>query len=131
MNMRFALTFIFSSLCFVAPAVAAAQGIFPERLVPCKGTDCTVCDLATLAQNILNAGIFLAVFLSGILFAYAGFLYVTTVVEDQTSRARGMFTNVVLGLVIILVGWIVVDTVMKTFLGGGFGPWNSVCSLSL
>lgn len=120
-----------SSLIVALPAIAAAQGIFPSKLVPCSGTDCTVCDLATLAQNVLNAGIFVAVFLSGALFAYAGFLYLTTVVDDQTSRAREMFTNVVLGLVIILVGWIVVDTVMKTFLGGGFGPWNAVCSISL
>ncbi len=131
MSLRTLSAWLLSSLVVALPAIAAAQGIFPSKLVPCSGTDCTVCDLATLAQNVLNAGIFVAVFLSGALFAYAGFLYLTTVVDDQTSRAREMFTNVVLGLVIILVGWIVVDTVMKTFLGGGFGPWNGVCSISL
>lgn len=103
--------------------------MFPTSIVPCDGINCTLCDVAVLAQNLINAGIFIAVFLSGALFAYAGFLYVTTVVEDNVSQARRIFVNVAIGLVIILAAWLIVDVIMKTFLGGSFGPWNAVCSL--
>lgn len=128
MSVRKPLSFGVPFLALGAPFLAAAQA-FPSRIVPCSGVDCTMCDLAVMAQNIINTGILLAVFLSGVLFAYAGWLYLTTVVEDKVSTARSIFTNVLIGLVIILAAWLVVDVIMKTFLGGSFGPWNSVCSL--
>ncbi len=116
-----------SSLYLLVPLAASAQLSGP--LVPCSGIDCTVCHLAQLAQNLLNGGIFLAVFMTGIIFAWAGFLMLTSSVSDNISKAKKMFFNTALGLVIILVAWLVVDTLMKTLLGGTFGPWNAVCSL--
>lgn len=128
MSMRRVLAYALPAAAVLLPAASFAQ-VFPERIVSCSGVDCTVCDLAGMAQNIINMGILVAVFFSGIMFAYAGFLYLTTVVEDQVSRARSIFTNVLLGLVLVLAAWLIVDVIMKTFLGGSFGPWNAVCSL--
>jgi len=113
----------------LTPYIAFAQ--LPEKLVPCNGVDCTVCHLAELAQNALNAGIYIAIFLSAILFAWAGWRYVTASGNpQQASDARKVFTNVVIGLVIIIAGWLVVDTLMKTLVkqNGEFGPWNQICS---
>ena len=107
--------------------VVAQQRALPSQIVPCTGVDCTVCHLATLAQNLINTGIFIFVFLSAMLFAYAGFLYLTSAVEDKVSQARKIFSNVTIGLVIILAAWLVVDTLMKAVLGGNFGPWNDIC----
>jgi hypothetical protein len=88
----------------------------------------SVCDIAQLAQNVLNDGIFIAVVLSAILFAYAGFQYVTAGGnEGKTGNAKKLFTDVIIGLVIILAAWLIVDTIMKTFTGDKFGPWNSIC----
>lgn len=113
------------ALLFALPLLASAQ--LPDRIVPCNGLDCTVCSLAALAQNLLNAGIFMAVFLSAILFAYAGWLYLTNAAIEGQSRAKGMLLNVVIGLVIILAAWLIVDTLMKVMLGGSYLPWNRVC----
>jgi hypothetical protein len=89
---------------------------------------CTVCDLATLAQNILNAAIYLAVVVSAVLFAWAGFLYLTNVANSgQHSRAVEVFSNVFIGLVIILAGWLIVDVVMRSFVGASILPWNALC----
>lgn len=110
------------------PAVSLAAAGLPEKIVPCDGVNCSVCDLVQLAQNLLNSAIFLAVFLSALLFAYAGWLYLTNEALHAQNEARGLFKDVVIGLIIILGSWMVVDTVMKTLAGGQYFPWNSVCS---
>ncbi len=117
------------------PSLATAQQNVLNKVVPCdgtslSGTECTVCHLATLAQNILNTAIYIAVFLSAILFAWAGWVYMTAMGNmNKTTKAKKVFTNVAIGLVIILMGWLVVDTIMRTLVGGNteFGPWNSIC----
>ena len=115
------------SLYLAIPALLFAQAGIPKQIVPCNGVDCRVCDLATLAQNLINTGIFIVIFLSAILFAYAGFLYLTNEAIGEQKRARDMFGSVAIGLVILLAAWLVVDTLMKSVLGGSFGPWNNVC----
>ena len=119
----------------IVPFFAFAQ-IIPT-IVPedCRGADaaqnCGICDLAQLAQNVLNAGIYIAIFLSAVLFAWAGWKYVTAGGNvGKATQAREIFTNVLVGLIIILAGWLVVDTLMKTLVkeDGGFGPWSPVCT---
>ena len=133
MSLRTIMAFLTSLAVVVAPFALQAAGL-PGRIVTCDGTsvgggtDCTICDLAKLAQNIINTGIFVAVFLSAILFAYAGWLYISNEALDEVGRAKKIFLDVVLGLSILLGAWLVVDTLIRTILGGsGFGPWNSLC----
>ena len=126
---------LFTVVFFIAPSFALAASALPGQIVPEKcnqvGGCESVCELATVAQNVLNTGIYIAVFLSAVLFAWAGFLYLTSVAGSEVSRAKSVFTDVAIGLVIILAGWLVVDTLMKTLVdqSGGFGPWNKVCAL--
>lgn len=119
-------------LLALTPSLAIAAPSIIPTIVPTtcneKGGCKSVCDIATVAQNVLNAGIYIAVFLSAMLFAYAGFLYLTSVGNPSgVTSAKNIFINVAIGLVIILAGWIVVDTLMKTMTGASFGPWNKVC----
>jgi len=120
---------------FIAPSIALAASPLPGQIVPeqCNqvGGCQSVCDIATVAQNVLNTGIYIAVFLSAVLFAWAGWLYLTSVAGGEISRAKEIFVNVAVGLVIILAGWLVVDTLMRTLVGNGgsFGPWNKICQL--
>lgn len=100
----------------------------PSQIVPCTGVNCTVCDLAQLAQNIINTAVFLLIFLSALLFAYAGILMVTNAANPgQYGRAKGIFAKVTGGLIMLLAAWLIVDTLMKSVLGGSFGPWNDIC----
>ena len=125
----------FVVIFFIAPTFALAAAGLPGQIVPeqCNqvGGCQSVCDLATVAQNVLNTGIYIAVFLSAVLFAWAGWLYLTSVAGGEISRAKEIFVNVAIGLVIILAGWLVVDTLMRTLVGNGgsFGPWNKICAL--
>ena len=79
---------ILSLLIFVLmlPAVSLAAG-----LVPCggRGEDpCTFNDFLTLVNKVIDFLLFdLSLPLSAILFAYAGFLYLTTSVSDKKAKA--------------------------------------------
>lgn len=135
---------------FVFPAQAQAQfNFFKGPLVPCGNDvktgpwqdefggeymcivgECTTCGLVTLASNLINFAIFLGVILAALLFAYAGGLYLFSAANPgNISKAHKIFWDVLLGLVIILVAWMVIDTVMKVLYGNGpqgWGPWNTI-----
>ncbi len=118
-------------LVAIFPAVAFGA-IMPKQIVPenCSGpnaaTACGVCDFATLAQNILNTAIFLAIFLCAVLFAWAGFKYLTAGGDSgQAGAARKIFLQVAVGLIIILGGWLLIDTLMYTLTGSHL--WNKIC----
>ena len=121
-------------LFFVVPIVVLAQGSLPTQIVPCNGTDCNICHLVELAQRLINIGIFITIALSAVTFAYAGGMYLTSGGDvAKATKARGVFTSVAVGLMIILGAWLAVDTLMKTVTDDQkFGPWNSIgCGQSL
>ncbi|MBM3272252.1 hypothetical protein FJY94_03175 [Candidatus Kaiserbacteria bacterium] len=129
-KLRFAAAMALTSLLTLAPLVSGAQTAFSRSIVPCSGPDCTLCHLATLAQNILNTGIYVAVVLSAGLFAWAGGMHLTAGGDTGKAKtARTVFTNVAIGLFWILAAWLLVDTIMKTLTPGGgkYGPWNRIC----
>ncbi|MCA9362007.1 hypothetical protein KC906_01405 [Candidatus Kaiserbacteria bacterium] len=113
------------------PEAASAQGF-----VPCSGAECSACHFVSMANKIL-------VWLIGVLFvvfagvaAIAGFGLVTSGGNTEAkSAAKSKMTNAVVGLVIVLAAWLLVDTVMKGLLAGGngeisgYGVWSKVeCS---
>ena len=144
-----ASVFLLLLTILILPLFASAQ--FTGPIVPCAGavaTDlngdgdtsdageekCTICSIADLAHNVLNAGIYIAVFISAILFAWAGWKHVTAGGNaGEIQSARRIFTNVLIGLIIIIAGWLVVDTLMRTVLkegdtATGIGqPWTPIC----
>jgi hypothetical protein len=117
-----------------APVMALGAGL-PTRIVPAscdvEGGCQSICDIALLAQNVLNTGIFIAIFLSAVLFAWAGWQAMTAGGNmEKVHSARSVFTNVLIGLLIILGGWIVIDTLMRTLTNAStFGPWNKICDI--
>lgn len=118
----FCLVFIF---CVPFFTFASHNG----GLVPCHGPECNACHLVQLGQNVLNFLVTITVLMSGVIFAIAGFKMVTSRGNSGTiSEAREMFTNVIVGLVILLSAWLVVDTVMKVFVDESklLGPWNEI-----
>ncbi|HUO50272.1 MAG TPA: hypothetical protein VMU25_01775 [Candidatus Paceibacterota bacterium] len=114
-----------------APVVASANIV---TIVPteCNGNGgCqSICDLAQLAQNVLNDGIYIAVFLSTILFAWAGWKHMSAGGNShQIQEANKVFRNVFIGLIIILSAWLIVDTIIGAIGGAPSGhmPWNQIC----
>jgi hypothetical protein len=107
----------------VLPIIVSAQGI-PKQIVPetCNqpGGCESICDVVKLAQNVLNFGIFVAVVISAFLFAYAGWNMITAGGNTEIyAKGKRVFGNVLIGLIIILAGYIIIDTLMKTLTGTG------------
>ena len=119
------------TLVSVAPVIASAAGLTAIVPADCnqEGGCQTICDLALLAQNVLNDGIYLAVLLSAFLFAWAGWKHMSAGGDaGQIKKANEVFAAVFIGLIIILSAWLIVDTLIRTLSGNPAGlPWNQIC----
>ena len=120
---RMILSKLVPILIWVVPVGLSAQ----EGIVPCTGTDCDFCSLIQLADNIIDYLIGLLAVLAAIMFAWAGFLMITAAGDTgKISRAKEIFTNVMIGVIITLAAWLIVDTVMKLLVNEEFGFWNKI-----
>lgn len=109
------LVFIFVFL----PDAASAQ------LVQCSGIDCNFCSFTQMVDTIIDWLVGILVLIAVILLAVAGIKMVTSVGNPSAvSEAKTMLTNVIIGFVIVLASWTVVDTMLKALSGGDLGVWN-------
>ncbi len=113
----FALLLVAGSLAL--PLAAHAGGIpFFGPIIPQVG-DQAVCAagwgmLITVINNIISFLITLAiVFVAPLMIAYSGFLLVVSQGDSgKRTEARKILTNTVVGIVIALAGWLIVDAIM-------------------
>jgi len=132
------------------PQVYAAGGTFFGPIVP-NGTngqpDCNClsvispntgesvpsapdwgCIMQTV-QNTVNFAITLGMIIAILYIVYSGFLFVMSAGNPSSREAaKTRITNVVIGLVVMLGAWLVIDFVMKRLYGesGLYGPWNAI-----
>lgn len=83
-----------------------------------------------LIQNVMNAMVSLGIVVFVLVIMFSGVLWILTSANPENhSKAKQILTNAVIGFLIMLSGWIIVDFVMKTLYDGdtaGFGPWNTI-----
>ncbi|HED37915.1 MAG TPA: hypothetical protein ENI76_06695 [Ignavibacteria bacterium] len=109
---------------FTLPGVSYAQA---GGLVPCNGPDCNLCDVAKLAENSISFIVQISFVISALLFTYAGFLFLTAGADSgKVSSARKIFTNTIIGIVIILTAWLVVNVILTVLTGQGVNPFTKV-----
>ena len=111
------LSFILVTLSFALPVVAQAGGIpFFGPIVPEAYNRCAA-GWGLLMEVINNLISFLLtiviVFIAPLMIAYSGFLFVLNPVNASgKEEAKKILTNTVVGIVIALAGWMIVDAVM-------------------
>ncbi len=99
-------------LVFVSTTYAAGG------LVPCDGPDCNLGSLATGVNNLLKFIINITVTGAALLFAWAGFQYMTAQGDEgKIKQAHSIFWKVFVGLIIVLAAWLVVSTILKVLTG--------------
>ena len=120
---------IFSLLILLFTPISA--GAAP--LVPCgdPGDPCTTCDLLILAQNILKFALEIAFLVIIGFIVYGGFRWIFSLGKEENLKAgQQIITNAIIGLVIILTAWIIVNTVfwtIKTMGGDDYtGTWFNI-----
>lgn len=113
------------------PHVASA--VAPGGFVTCDGPDCSACNLVEMTNVIIRwlFGIIFVIFAA--LMMTAGFGLVTSGgSQSALEAAKSKFTNAIIGIIIVMSAWLIVDTVMKGLLEGGtgviagWGPWSEV-----
>lgn len=108
----------FSSLIIITalyiPKLTLAQS--NSTLIPCTGTNEDPCGFPQLMLLIANVIHFLLVDMAtpiaAIVFAYAGWLYMTSGISESKSHAKSMMIKVVIGYVLALASWLIVKTIM-------------------
>ncbi len=120
---------------FALPHLAHAGGIpFFGPIIP---KDYSICPagwglLITVVNNIISLLLTLMItFVAPLMIAYAGFLLVVNRGDSGAiSKARGIFTNIVVGLVVSFSAWMIVDWIMAALYSPSDvgGTWSSLIS---
>lgn len=116
--MRLFAVFFLMCLASATPIIVlGAEG----GLVPCNdGSKCGWSDLLQLGKNILDLFIILAITASALMFAYAGFLFFSDSGSSKNiEKGKQVFKSVVIGLVVVLTAWLIVNTVLDVLTGRG------------
>jgi hypothetical protein len=84
-------------------------------LVPNCAPNCNFNDLIGMVNKIISFLLFyFATPLAGLVFAYAGFLYITSGGDtSKTSKAKKLLPKVVFGYLIALGAWLIVKTILN------------------
>lgn len=102
-------------------------------LVPCGGAGqiaCNWCFFGDLALNIINFMMYLVFPLAVVMIVIGGIFIMTSGgSSSRFSVGKEMITTAVIGILIALLSWIIIDTIIST-LATGFngivGPWNKI-----
>lgn len=121
-----------SNLPAPATQTTQASGSDSTKLVPCTGLDCQLCDVAKLAQRIINFLVGLSIPLAAGLLAYAGILFYTSRGDPgQITKAKKVLESIGWGFLIILGAYLGVQTVLKVVLAPSYYQnWNTIQCVS-
>lgn len=127
---------IFIFTCALAFSFGVDITTAQTGFVPCDGVGpdaCSACDLAVMGNTILNWLIGFMFVIFAIVMTVAGFGLVTSGGNPSAKEAaKSKFVNAIVGLIIVLAAWILVDTIMRGVLAGtdgdieGWGPWSQI-----
>jgi len=93
---------------FSVPLLVGA-GVVPA----CAGSTCHFSDLVQLVKKVLDYILAITAPIAAIMFAYAGFLYLTS--QDnpgKRTKANSIFVNVGIGIFFVVGAWLIVKAVL-------------------
>lgn len=134
----FLATSVLIFVTIAAPFVAQAVWVPNQPVVPC-GIDksklsaeqqanvpeeytqpCDFNGIVKLANNIISIGIYLAVLVAVAMFAYAGYLYLTSAGDTgKMKEAHTIFTNAGYGFLFVLGAWLLVTLILSALVKTG------------
>ncbi|MFN3188494.1 MAG: transglycosylase SLT domain-containing protein [Candidatus Paceibacteria bacterium] len=126
--MKFSLTSILVLvevfLFFVSPVAAGG-------LVPCGGVGqepCQTCHVVMLINNVVDWLVVILSIIASIIIVYAGVRLVVSFGDVSAKEAAKRYiSNVIIGYVLVLACWLLIDTGVKMLLKDqNYGVWNQV-----
>lgn len=126
---------LFAGVLLLTPAVTFAQESLFGPIIPqtgictCPGSAPNWGCVLQVFQSLINVGVAVAFVVLVLLIAYAGFRLMTAGSNPGArTQARNLILNAVVGIVVVLAAWLIVDFVMKAVYRepAEFGPWNAI-----
>ncbi len=123
--MRQIILFSVLALFFIIPISVGADEA--QGLVTCSGPDCNFCTFFAMVNGVIAWIISIMTLVAVFVLVFAGFRLVTSGGDPGAlQKAKEMITNVLIGFVIMLAAWVIVDTIIKTLTGSDYGVWEPV-----
>ncbi len=125
------LGFVAIALVFVLAPIDISYAEEPGGFLTCDGTSCSFCNLIEMA-NIIIVWLFAILFIIfAIIMFSAGWGMITAGGNDVAlDTAKKKFQNAIIGIIIIMAAWLLIDVFMKGLLTNGeiegWGPWSEV-----
>lgn len=105
------------------PQIVSAQQSPPIQCPADLGYLCTDGTVASMFRLILNWALTLAFLLAVIYLIYGGFQYISSAGNaDQATKGRATITNAIIGIVVIVLSYTIVQIVYRFVSGGVSGP---------
>lgn len=105
--------------------------IMAAGLVPCGGPGeeaCQACHVVQLVSIVAKYLVMVLGIIAAIMIMVSGLRLVVSVGDASAkAKAKSMISSLIIGYVIVLAGWLLVDTGLKTLLDStAYGVWNVV-----
>ncbi len=115
--------FSFAANTALVPCNNNTQDTVDSQGNPVKAAPCDFNAFMILINKVVKFILFdMAIPISAIMFAYAGFLMVTSGGSSEAkTKAKHIFTNVALGLIIAIAAWLIINVILTTL--GYDGSW--------
>lgn len=123
-------------------SIAQAQSLVPEACSGSNGgADCPdgegayrpdgygSCEFVSLVNNVIQFLIKMSALLAVLVFVYAGFVMVSSRGDSTLiAGAKKLFANVLIGFVILLASFLIINTVIGILVGGATGgvTWQTI-----
>ncbi len=123
---------LFGALTFFATSAKEAKAAVETGFLTCTGLDCNLCDGLEIVNAITQWIIGIAILLAVCLLAVAGFRLVTSAGNRAAYEgAKKLFYNAMIGFIIILAAWTIIDTLLKVLATDetqelALGMWNEI-----
>lgn len=122
-GMKYFFWQMIATFCLLAP-----QGVLAAGLVPCGGegeTECNSCQIIRLGDRVFDwlIGVLTAIFILIIVVNGIRLLSSNGNVSAM-KQSRSMITNAIIGFIIVLGAWTLVDLLLKFLLAGGADAWQ-------
>ncbi|MGC9610742.1 MAG: hypothetical protein ABSE68_00770 [Minisyncoccia bacterium] len=135
MNGKFSKVFVFvflGCLFLVNSASAAGFDIWAgtgngSQTCNVLPTGCSFCDAMKVAINLVNILTTAAVSITVAMIVYGAIrLMISGGSESMLGEAKKIITSAIIGFVIVLCGWLVINTVIHIIAGQVNFPWSNV-----
>lgn len=117
---------IIALLCLTifSPAMVYAQDLLPECT---KDGNCGLCDFVQLGLNVFRWILGIVGGLSLLLFVWHGFGWLTSMGDsEKVKKTKDALVHTVVGIMIILASWLIVNLVVVLLTFNQADPQNSV-----